>query len=378
MLGALPPWRGVAPYTRHLLDGLEQIDGVELEFLDFTSLYPPHLYPGGDPSDRNGAPPIFQRVRLRRLLAWYNPLSWLWAGLTLRGRVVHAQWWSYVLAPIYLTILALARLRRRKVVLTLHNIAPHEGGNWQRRLNRIVFRLAHHFIVHSQRNAKELVSEYPPAAGKVTVVPHGLLSMAGTRNLSREEARRALELPLDRPVILAFGNIRPYKGLDFLLHALRRVLDAGQEPILAVVGQPWGSFEPYQRLIDELGLSEHVREWLDYVPDEQVNAFLSASDLAVFPYTHFGAQSGAATLVLSRGLPIIVSDVGALPDLVEDTRAVVPPNDSAALADAISAVLADDTLLEKLAADAKRQATKLDWGNIAQDTAKLYRHLIAN
>ncbi len=70
------------------LDGLEQVDEVELEFLDFTSLYPPRLYPGGDPSDGNGTPPSFRKVRLRRLLAWYNPLSWLWAGLTLRGRVV--------------------------------------------------------------------------------------------------------------------------------------------------------------------------------------------------------------------------------------------------------------------------------------------------
>ena len=70
--------------------------------------------------------------------------------------------------------------------------------------------------------------------------------------------------------------------------------------------------------------------------------------------------------------------MGGLPDLVEDARAVVPSNDSAALADILSAVLADDTLLAKLAADSRRQAAKLDWGNIAQDTAKLYRDLIAN
>ncbi len=378
MMGVLPPWRGVAPYTRHLVDGLEQVDGLALEFLDFTSLYPPRLYPGGDPADRNGTPPSFRNVRLRRLLAWYNPLSWLWAGLTLRGRVVHAQWWSYILAPVYLTTLALARLRRRKVVLTLHNVAPHEGGRLQRLLNQVVFRMAHHFIVHSQRNAEELVSGYPPAAGRVTVVPHGLLSVAATRDLSREEARRELELPQDRPVILAFGNIRPYKGLDILLHTMRRVLDAGHEPILTVVGQPWGSFDSYHRLIDELGLTTHVRTWLDYVPEEQVEAFLSAADLAVFPYTHFDAQSGAATLMLSRGLPIIVSDVGGLPDLVEDARAVVPANDPAALAEALCAVLADDTLRAKLAAEAKRQAAKLDWGIIAQDTTKLYRDLLAN
>ena len=65
MLGALPPWRGVAPYTRHLLDGLEGVEELEVEFLDFVSLYPPRLYPGGEPRDKNGSRPSFRRVRMR-------------------------------------------------------------------------------------------------------------------------------------------------------------------------------------------------------------------------------------------------------------------------------------------------------------------------
>ena len=373
MLGALPPWRGVAPYTRHLLDGLEGVEELEVEFLDFVSLYPPRLYPGGEPRDRNGSRPSFRRVRMRRLLAWYNPLSWLWAGLTLRGSVLHAQWWSYVLAPVYLAVLGLARLRGRRVVLTLHNVMPHEAASWRRWLFQSVFCLAHRFIVHSERNAQVLLEQYPRAAGRVTVVPMGIHTVAAERKVTRREARGRLELPAESRVILAFGNIRPYKGLDVLLRALRRVVDAGQEATLLVAGQPWDSFERYGRLIDELDLAAHVRLRLEYLPESEVEACFAAADLAVFPYTHFDAQSAAATLALSSGVPLVVSDVGGLPELVDDARAVTPANDPEALAQTLRTVLDDEALLAKLAADAKRRAAELDWGVIAQRTVEVYR-----
>lgn len=377
LLGALPPWRGVAPYTRHLVDALEADHQLEIEFLDFASLYPRWLYPGGDPVDRAGTRPSFRRVRVRRLLAWYNPLSWLWAGLTLRGRVVHAQWWSFILAPVYLTVLALGRLRGRMVVLTLHNVLPHEGGRWQRCMYRSVLRLANHFIVHSQRNAEMLATVYPRAVGRVSTVPLGLHTVGAARNLSPQEARRELGLSPDRPVILAFGNIRPYKGVEVLLRAFRRVLDAEREATLVVAGQPWEDFAPYERIIQELGLGEHVHTWLEYVPDERVEAFFASADIAVFPYVNFDAQSAAATLALFFGVPILVSDVGALPDLVEDRRAVVPPNDPGALADALLAVLSDASLRAKLVADARRSAAQLDWATIARRTADVYDRVMA-
>ncbi len=373
MLGALPPWRGVAPYTRHLLDGLEGVEELEVEFLDFVSLYPPRLYPGGEPRDRNGRRPSFRRVRMRRLLAWYNPLSWLWAGLTLRGKVLHAQWWSHLLAPVYLVVMGLARLRGRRVVLTLHNVFPHETARWRRWLFQSVFRLAHRFIVHSERNAQVLIEQYPGAAGRVTVVPMGIHTVASGQNFSRQQARERLELPAESPVILAFGNIRPYKGLDVLLRALRRVVDAGQEATLLVAGQPWDSFERYQHLIDELDLAAHVRLRLEYLPESEVEACFAAADLAVFPYTHFDAQSAAATLALCAGVPLVVSDVGGLPELVDDARAVVPANDPEALAQTLRTVLDDEAMLGKLASDAKRRAAELDWGVIAQRTVEVYR-----
>ncbi len=375
MLGALPPWRGVAPYTRDLVTALEEVEGLGVEFFDFAALYPARLYPGGAPVDPDGTPPRFARTQVRRYLTWYNPTSWGRAGLAMRGRVVHGQCWSYVLSPIYAAALSLARARGSRIILTLHNVRPHERSAWKRRLYQSVFRLADHFIVHSHRNAQELIEAHPRALGRLTVIPLGLHSVPRTRGLSQEEARRELGLPLDRPVVLAFGNIRPYKGLDVLLPAFRRALDAGTEATLVIAGQPWCDFEPYRRLIEELGLSSHVRAWLEFVPEQRMEAFFAAADLAVYPYTSFDAQSAAATLALSSGLPIVVSDIGGLPELVDDSRAVVPPDDPEALAGALRAVLSDAGLRAELAGASRRRAAELDWRSVAQHTAEVYREL---
>jgi len=110
VLSSLPPAKGVSPYTSHLVEALSKLIDVRLEVLCFASIYPSWLYPGGDPED-GGETPSFDGVRVRRLLSWYNPISWVWAGLTLHGSVVHAQWWSYFLAPVYTVVLGIARLR---------------------------------------------------------------------------------------------------------------------------------------------------------------------------------------------------------------------------------------------------------------------------
>jgi glycosyltransferase involved in cell wall biosynthesis len=177
--------------------------------------------------------------------------------------------------------------------------------------------------------------------------------------------------------VLAFGNIRPYKGLDTLLLALRRMLDSGREANVIVAGQPWGDFGEYERIIEEQGLQDHVRTELEFLPEDRIAELFSAADLAAFPYHKFDGQSGAAALALSFGTAIIVSDTGGLPELVGDERAVVPAGDPAALAERLSAVLSNSALLQSLAAGSRRRAEALGWGRIAQDTARLYRQVAA-
>lgn len=378
MLGALPPWRGVSAFTVQLVQALAARTDVVVEFLDFSALYPRRLYPGRDPKDTAQGRPELPNVAVSRTLAWYNPLSWIWVGLTFKGSVLHVQWWSYVLAPVYLTIMALARFRGRRVLLTLHNARPHEPGRVKRWLNEAVLRFAEHFIVHANANVEALLDVYPAADRRISVVPLGALCGERRVPISQMEARKRLGLPVEGTIFLAFGNIRPYKGVDVLLRSVRQIIDAGYDVTVAIAGEPWGSFDVYQGIIDDLELNQNVWTSLEYQDDERVELLFMACDIAVFPYKDFDAQSGAASVAIGFGLPLIVTDVGGLPDLVDDRRAIAQAGDDRSLAEALCLVLDSPDLRDKLASGSRRRAGELNWDGIAAGTTDVYRAMLSD
>lgn len=375
VLSSLPPQKGITPYTVHLLEALAAVDGLRAEALGFRSLYPRFAYPGGAPDA--DAPAAELPVRSRRPLAWYSPLSWIRAGAGVRTDVLHVQWWSWVLAPPTAVVMLLARLRGKRVIVTAHNVAPHERGRVKRWLNGAVLRLAHHIIVHAERNRAALIEQGFDAAA-ISVVPMGAQRMPGmvTAGERRARARRQLGIESDARVVLLFGNLRPYKGVDVLLRAAS--LARGRVPGIRVLiaGALWKDCPDPRDLASELGLEDTVMLRTGYVPDEDVAALFDAADVVAFPYTHFDGQSAAGALALSAGRAMIVSDVGGLPELVRDGRAIVPAGEPAALADALTAVLLDDGLRAKLEADAEAVRAGLSWSDIGARTAEVYRRVL--
>ena len=374
LISTLPPDKGLADYTAHLAGGLAQTPGVSLEVIDFASLYPRRLYPGGELLDPTAQRPQWPSVRVRTMLRWYNPLSWVWAGLSARGDIVHAQWWSYILAPTYLVALTLARLRRRRVIVTVHNVEPHESGRWRWLLNRLVLRLAHAYIVHDTRS-RDALAEVVPAGKPIAVIYHGVLSSAGAER-SALEARRALGVPADANVVLCFGNVRPYKGVDVLLRAFAAVRQRVPAARLVIAGKPWEDWAPYERLIAELGLRDAVDTHLGFVPAADVGTFFAAADVVALPYLQFDAQSGVGTRALHHGRALVVTDAGGLPELVSDPRAIVPSGDAGRLAEALVAVLTDSALRARLETASKARAGELNWDSIAEQTVAFYQTLV--
>ncbi|MDY6950130.1 MAG: glycosyltransferase, partial [Thermodesulfobacteriota bacterium] len=178
-------------------------------------------------------------------------------------------------------------------------------------------------------------------------------------------------------VILLFGAIRPYKGLDTALKAFEEVLKGIPEARLLIAGKLWQRWERYEELMEELGIGAYVRTYLTYVPSSEVYRFFVASDLVVLPYHHFDSQSGVGAAALSFGKPMIVTDVGGLPDLVEDRCYVVAPKDSGALAQAVMACLTDDSQLGVMAESTKAIAARVAWPAIARKTWTVYQKVLA-
>ena len=155
MLGSLPPLRGISGFCQALAESVSRLAPVE--FISFKAMYPRCLYPGGDTTDETAPLPAAPGLTVRRTLAWYNPFGWAFEGLRVRADVLHAQHWSLPLVPVYLTVLTLARLRGMRVVLTIHNTAPHAGSWAYVPTLRLLGRLAHCCIVHSEHGLGQAV-----------------------------------------------------------------------------------------------------------------------------------------------------------------------------------------------------------------------------
>jgi len=307
MIGTLPPLKGISPYCADY--ALTLAEEAQVDFINFKKLYPETLYPGGTSCDDLYPVDLSHpNLQVRDLITWYNPFSWIRAGLSLNGDVVYAQWWSYPLAPIFLTVLLIAKLRRKRVMLTVHNIYPHEKGAMKRFLNMAVLPLADRLLVHSEKNKSELI-ELGWNAEKIDVIPHHSLKCGHLNSeriaMCKNEARQKLGIPHDSKVLCFFGNIREYKGLDDLLLALDDVRKDIPEIYLVIAGQPWERWEKYQAIIREKRLSTHVMAKTYFLPFQELALHLKASDLAVFPFKELHSSSDSASLALAMGCDIM-------------------------------------------------------------------------
>ena len=175
MISTLPPNIGISMYTLGLVKEISK--KCILQFYGFKKLYPKYLYPG-DPQTKQKEPNL-KNLNLFRFIKWYNPFSWISVGFHINTKVIHAQWWSWVLAPAYLTILSILKIRKKKIVFTVHNVYPHEKSIIKNFLNSCVLKLADEYIVHNKRNIdlfNRLIRNNKP----IHIIPHGIVSIKKT------------------------------------------------------------------------------------------------------------------------------------------------------------------------------------------------------
>jgi glycosyltransferase involved in cell wall biosynthesis len=351
----IDPSADVLPYDHALAAALAR-RGTQVELVTSRFVHGPAPAPDGYEvseffyrlATRYGA----RRARLRRALKAAEHLP---GTLRLRRRAGGAdlQHWQW----LWLESLS-ARLlpRRRPQVLTMHNVIRRErsGRRLAERMDAT--------IVHTRHGA-ELLGGGP----RVHVIPHGAFE-----HLTRQPDERPLPAELaavEGPVVLCFGVVRPYKGVDVLIEAFRSV--EGAE--LWVVGRPLGVS------LDTLGPPASVRFVPRYVSDAQLPAFFRRADVLVLPHRTVDV-SGVLFAGLAFGKPMVLSGVGGFRELVEDHGAarLVPPGDAAALAEAIGALLADPAERERLAERARAAAGgPYSWDSIAERTCAVYEEVLA-
>mgnify|MGYP006275361447 FL=1 len=311
MIGTLPPWKGISAYCEALYDGLTR-SLRNFTFVDWRSLYPASLYPGGSP--RTGEDPV-DGDDVEKQLAWYDPLSWLRVGLDPDADLIHAQWWSYPLAVPYVVVFAAGRARGKRILLTVHNVEPHEQTRLTRFLNAAVYRFADEYVVHSDRNREQLTAGRDVDPEAVHVIPHPTIGPE-RRGVTETEAREWLGVDDDAGVVLFFGNVREYKGLDSLVEMVA-ALGETRDVELVVAGKSWVDWADYEALVEDLGVGDRFHRFPGYIPEADLEYFFAAADVVALPYEHFDAQSGVASLADHFETPTVGYDVGGLGDQVD-------------------------------------------------------------
>lgn len=371
LVGPVHPYRGgIAQFTEQMAGGLAA-RGHEVSAVTFSRQYPEVLFPGKtqyvEEARGEGA------LDAPRLIDSVNPLTWRSAARALvRGgpdAVVFMHWMPFF-APAFGLIARRAERGGAKALALVHNALPHEPRPGDRALSRYFLRALGGCVVLSDAVGRDLRGL--GYGGPLRCVPHPIYDRFGEA-LPKAEARAALGIEGERPVLLFFGFVRRYKGLHVLLDALPSVLEAVPEALLVVAGEFYDDDAPYRAQVEAHGLGEAVRFVPEFIPEAEVARYFSAADVVVQPYVS-ATQSGVAQVAFQFERPLIVTDVGGLAEVVPDGEAglVVPPEDPAALADAIARFFAED-MSAALASGVRAAKARYGWDPLYEALEALAR-----
>ena len=247
-----------------------------------------------------------------------------------------------------------------KVISILDNVIPHEPHFFDAPLTRYFLKGSTGSVTLCEAVAKDLLKLCPEK--RYTVIQHPLYSHFGAK-LERDEAERRLGLEHGRKNLLFFGLIRTYKGLDILLEAFGKLSDEYQ---LIIAGEPYGSFDRYQQIIDRLPNKERIRMNLKYIKDSEVKDYFSAADLAVLPYRS-ATQSGISSVSYHFEVPMIVTDTGGLKETIGDrgTGIVAAECTPECIRKEIEGFFEDPAIQDRCIRNIRLEKERLSWNTFA-------------
>lgn len=324
-LSAFPPYRGgISQFSTALVHELRKAH--EVEAYTFSRQYPGLLFPGSSQYDHG----VQDDINALRTLDTIWPFSWRTTAhrmLTTGPEVAVLRYWMPFFAPSMGWVAGSLRQRGVKVLSIVDNALPHEPHFYDRPLTRWFLQRNDGLVAMTDAVQQDILGMVPGA--KVELLAHPLYDHFG-EPVPTEEARHWLGLPKDARVLLFFGLIRDYKGLDLLIEAFGTL-----DPMyhLVIAGEPYGSPEKYLEKVRSSPGKDRIHLHMRFIPDTDVPRFFSAADAVVLPYRS-ATQSGVTAIAYHFGLPVVATDVGGLKEAVQHGRTgvLVPRPTASALA----------------------------------------------
>lgn len=356
IVGTAYPLRGgIAHYNALLYQELSKRHQVEI--ITFRRQYPALLFPGKSQQETGGE---MLRVPSDALVDSINPSNWISVGREIKRRkpdLIIFKYWLPFFGPCFGTIARVAtKETQTKVLYICDNVVPHEKRPGDVAFTKYAFRKGDYFIVQSEAVEKDLKRLFPQANYKN--VAHPVYNIFGDP-IDKQTARTMLGIAAER-VVLFFGYVRAYKGLNVLLDAMSMLAQETRIHLM-IVGEFYDEKEKYMSQIRNLALERRVTVNSDYVANDKVGMYFSAADVVVLPYIN-ATQSGIAQIAYNFDMPVIATNVGGLAEVVSDnvTGFVVPPNDAASLATAIRRFYTEKKA-EEFAANVGAEKKKYTW-----------------
>ena len=319
--------------------------------------------------------------KLFRVLKYYARL--IKYAATAKPRIFHILWNNKFELFDRTVLMLYYRLLGKRIVFTAHNVNAgirDANDTWLNRASlRMQYRLCDHIFVHTRKMKQELVDGFGVMQESVTVIPFGINNTVPVSDLSSGTARTRLGLTDHDKALLFFGNIAPYKGLEYLVAAFVELAQKDSDYRLIIVGRPKGEaayWAGIEQTIAASGFRDRIIRRIEYVPDEETELYFKAADVLILPYTHI-FQSGVLLLGYSFGLPVIATDVGSLKEeIVEgETGFVCTPNDPGHLSQMIEKLFNGSLYLDSAAARRQIQAfanERYSWAKVGRMTESVY------
>lgn len=340
LIGPVPPYRGgIAHFTASLASAFEN-QGHNVLTISYKTQYPKLLYPGKNEKDFSQAP-----FDAQFLFSSYNIPDWrktLTAIKSFETDLVIYPWWVSVWAPATAWLLRRLRKAAIPVKVLVHNTLPHEENLFDKILTRWALGNVTHFVTMTDRESDRL-RKVVGDQKTIQTAPHPVYQQFPSTGLSKSELRQQLNLPVDLPLALFFGFVRPYKGLGILIDALAILKQKKVNLHVVVSGEFWESRTNYENQIKDLEVEDMITLHDRYIPDSEAGLYFEAADLFVAPYLD-GTQSGSIKQAMGYNLRLVVSDVITDPLILANPAGCrrAPAGDAAALAIGIEKALSNN------------------------------------
>jgi glycosyltransferase involved in cell wall biosynthesis len=330
IIGPVYPYRGGnSAYISYVYDSL--INNYDVKIINYKLLYPSFLFPGTTQYDKSNV--MMKEVPSERIVNSINPVTWHKTASIIKKEnpdLVVFDWWHPFFGPCHFTISSLLKLDkkfRNKIIFITENFLSHEAHFTDRLLTRLGLYNSDAFVALSEIVQKDIRSTF----GDVKVYRSELPIFEYNKLNTPDPVNAKLELGFkpEHRVILFFGYIRRYKGLDILLRAFKGIHEKYNDCRLLVAGEFYDKPEEYYKIIQDNNIEDKVKIFNQYIPNEEVHKFYSAADLVVQPYRS-ATQSGILNVAYGFLKPVVVTRVGGLEEFVENekTGIIVEPESS--------------------------------------------------